>query len=60
MVVAVKMIKGVQIGLVMALSMTSVKNSLKASGGLNSTLSKLSPVAIALNGQNQSTLIGQS
>jgi len=60
MVVAVKMIRGVQIGLVMALSITSVKGILSVDGGWNSTLSKLSPVAIALNCQNQSTVIGQS
>ncbi|MFP4220839.1 MAG: hypothetical protein ACLFM4_08215 [Phormidium sp.] len=40
--------------------MTSVKGILSVDGGLNSTLFKLSPVAIALNCQNQSTVIGQS
>lgn len=60
MVVAVKMIRGVQIKLVMALSMTLVKGILTVSGGLNSTLSQLSLLAIALNCQNQSILIGQS
>lgn len=60
MVVAVKMIKGVQIRRVMAVSMILVKGIFKVGGGLISTLSKLSPVAIALNCQNQSTVIGQS
>lgn len=60
MVVAVKMIRGVQIKLVMALSMTSVKGILTVGGGLISTLSQLSPVAIAFNCQNGSSFIGQS